>query len=333
MESVQGRDATVPDAPRGNWVDRFLPAFARPYARLARLDRPIGWWLLLWPCWWSVALVSDSLDYPLPVTELDLPLIGDWFDAPIKFPLHLLFFLVGAIVMRGAGCTYNDIVDRKIDASVERTRLRPIPSGQVSVAGASVFLIVQLLIGLLVLLQFGPFTILLGFASVGTIIVYPFLKRFTNWPQVGLGLAFSWGALMGWSALVENLDLSPILLYIGSVFWVIGYDTIYASQDKEDDALVGVHSTALLFGRRANILIGVCYALAILFFAAAFNFAAAEIAGYVGLALGAAHLAWQVKTFDADNPERCLKLFRSNRDFGLIIFLGIIVDGWLTGYW
>jgi 4-hydroxybenzoate polyprenyltransferase len=314
MESVQGRDATVPDAPKGNWVDRVLPAFARPYARLARLDRPIGWWLLLWPCWWSSALASNSLEYIYPDFG------------------QLLLFLIGAIVMRGAGCTYNDIVDRKIDARVERTRLRPIPSGQASVVGAVVFLIVQLLIGLLVLLQFGTFTILLGFLSVGTIIVYPFLKRFTNWPQLGLGLAFSWGALMGWSGLLNDLDPAMLLLYVGCIFWVIGYDTIYASQDKEDDALAGVHSTALLFGKRARILVGVCYALATAFFAAAFSFAYVEWVAYAGLALGAAHLAWQVATFDTENPERCLKLFRSNRDYGWIVFLGIAIDGWLTGF-
>jgi 4-hydroxybenzoate polyprenyltransferase len=314
MEAAESRDATVPDAPKGNWVGRFLPAAARPYARLARLDRPIGWWLLLWPCWWSSALATNSLEFQYP----DLG--------------QLLLFLVGAIVMRGAGCTYNDIVDRHIDARVERTRLRPIPSGQVSVAGAIVFLIVQLLIGLFVLIQFGTFTILLGLASVGTIVIYPFLKRFTNWPQVGLGLAFSWGALMGWSGLLDDLHPASILLYVGSFFWVIGYDTIYASQDKEDDALAGVHSTALLFGKRANILIGVCYALATAFFAASFSFAEVELVSYVGLALGAAHLAWQVATLDTENPERCLKLFRSNRDFGWIIFLGIIIDGWLTGW-
>jgi 4-hydroxybenzoate polyprenyltransferase len=314
MESVQGRDATVPDAPKGNWVGRFLPAFARPYARLARLDRPIGWWLLLWPCWWSSALASNSLEYIYPDFG------------------QLLLFLIGAIVMRGAGCTYNDIVDRKIDARVERTRLRPIPSGQASVVGAVVFLIVQLLIGLLVLLQFGTFTILLGFASVGTIIVYPFLKRFTNWPQLGLGLAFSWGALMGWSGLLNDLDPAMLLLYVGCIFWVIGYDTIYASQDKEDDALAGVHSTALLFDKRARILVGICYALATAFFAVAFSFAYVEWVAYAGLALGAMHLAWQVATLDTDNPERCLKLFRSNRDYGWIIFLGIVIDGWLTGF-
>ncbi len=310
MEAAESRDATIPDAPRGNWVDRFAPESFRPYARLARLDRPIGTWLLLFPCWWGIALAAPG--WP-----------SLWLMA---------LFALGAVVMRGAGCTYNDIVDRKIDAKVERTRLRPIPSGQVSVFGAVVFLIVQLLIGLLVLIQFGVFTILLGLASVGTIVIYPFLKRFTNWPQVGLGITFSWGALMGWSGLLDDFSEASILLYIGSIFWVIGYDTIYASQDKEDDALAGVHSTALLFGERAKILIGICYAIATAFFAASFYYAEVEIVGYVGLALGAAHLAWQVKTLDTENPERCLKLFRSNRDYGWIIFLAIVIDGWFTGW-
>lgn len=313
MTAESGSDGKVADAPRGNWVDRLLPASARPYARLARLDRPIGWWLLLWPCWWSSALATNYVEAPVPV----LP--------------HLLLFLVGAIVMRGAGCTYNDIVDRKIDAAVARTRSRPIPSGQVSVARAFVFMIVLALIGLVVLLQFDPFTILLGIASLGTIVIYPFLKRFTNWPQIGLGISFSWGALMGWSALFGDVDLPAIVLYVGCIFWVIGYDTIYALQDKEDDTLAGVRSTARLFGHRAKRLIAVSYAVATLLFAIAFWLADTDFIAFGGLALGAAHLAWQVKTLDTENPERCLRLFRSNRDYGWIIFLGVLVDGMVFG--
>jgi len=313
MTAESDSDGKVADAPRGNWVDRVLPARARPYARLARLDRPIGWWLLLWPCWWSSALATNYVEAPVPV----LP--------------HLLLFLVGAIVMRGAGCTYNDIVDRKIDAAVARTRSRPIPSGQVSVAGALVFMIVLALIGLVVLLQFDPFTILLGIASLGTIVIYPFLKRFTNWPQIGLGISFSWGALMGWSALFGDVDLPAIILYLGCIFWVIGYDTIYALQDKEDDTLAGVRSTARLFGRRAKRLIAVSYAAATLLFAVSFWLADTDIIAFVGLALGAAHLAWQVNTLDTENPDRCLRLFRSNRDYGWILFLGILVDGMVFG--
>jgi 4-hydroxybenzoate polyprenyltransferase len=313
MTAESDSDGKVADAPRGNWVDRLLPSRARPYARLARLDRPIGWWLLLWPCWWSSALATNYVEAPVPV----LP--------------HLLLFLVGAIVMRGAGCTYNDIVDRKIDAAVARTRSRPIPSGQVSVAGAFVFMILLALIGLVVLLQFDPFTILLGIASLGSIVIYPFLKRFTNWPQIGLGISFSWGALMGWSALFGDVDLPAIVLYLGCIFWVIGYDTIYALQDKEDDTLAGVRSTARLFGRGAKRLIAVSYVAATLLFAVSFWLADTDIIAFVGLALGTAHLAWQVNTLDTENPDRCLRLFRSNRDYGWILFLGILVDGMVFG--
>lgn len=315
MSVESGKEGMVSDAPRGNWVDRLLPGRARAYARLARLDRPIGWWLLLWPCWWSSALAS-SFD-------------GSQFPAP----LHLLLFLIGAVVMRGAGCTYNDIVDRKIDAEVARTRSRPIPSGQVGVAGALVLLVVLALIGLAVLIQFNTFAILLGIASLATIAIYPFLKRITNWPQIGLGISFSWGALMGWAVLLGNLDWPPIILYVGCIFWVIGYDTIYAMQDKEDDALAGVRSTARLFGARAKSLIAFSYSCAIILFAVSFWMAETGVIAFMGLGLGAAHLAWQVKTLNAENAERCLKLFRSNRDYGWIIFLGIVIDGMVTGRW
>jgi len=315
MTVENGSEGTVSDAPRGNWVDRLLPGRARPYARLARLDRPIGWWLLLLPCWWSAALAAN------------------WVQTPFPHPAHLILFFIGAIVMRGAGCTYNDIVDRKIDAEVARTRSRPIPSGQVGVPAAILFLVVLALFGLAVLIQFDPFTILLGVASLATIVIYPFLKRFTNWPQIGLGIAFSWGALMGWSALLGDLAWPPFILYLGCIFWVIGYDTIYALQDKEDDALAGVRSTARLFGARAKRLIAFSYACATILFAVSFWMAEAEIIAFVGLGLGAAHLGWQVATLEAENPERCLKIFRSNRDYGWIIFLGIVIDGIATARW
>ncbi len=314
MSAESDSDGKVADAPRGNWVDRFLPSRARPYARLARLDRPIGWWLLMWPCWWSTMLAMDSVDgSPLPV----LPI--------------LILFMIGAIVMCGAGCTFNDIIDRKIDAQVARTRSRPIPSGQVSVVGALVFMVVLGLIGLLVLIQFDSFTILLGMASLATVVIYPFLKRFTNWPQIGLGISFSWGALMGWSALFGDIDPPAIILYVGCICWVIGYDTIYALQDKEDDTLAGVRSTARLFGDHAKRLIVVSFACATALFAVAFFLAEAEIAAFVGLALGAIHFVWQVRTLDTDDPERCLRIFRSNRDYGWILFAGLVVDAALTG--
>ena len=220
----------VSDAPPSNWVDRHAPDFAKPYLRLMRADRPIGTWLLLWPCWWSAALAWKAAGTRIP----DL-----WL---------LLLFAIGATVMRGAGCVYNDIADRDFDAQVARTRSRPIPSGQVSITQAAIFMVALCLIGLAVLLQFNRFAIILGMASLGIVALYPFMKRITYWPQTVLGLAFSWGALMGWAEVFGRLDAPALLLYAASIAWTVGYDTIYAHQDKEDDALVGLKSTALKFG-------------------------------------------------------------------------------------
>ena len=228
---------SVADA-TGNWVDTLAPAWLRPYLRLARLDRPIGSWLLLLPCWWSAALAAVAAHARTPNI------------------LHLVLFFIGAFAMRGAGCTWNDIVDRDLDGAVERTRSRPIPSGQVSVAQAALFLVLQALIGFAVLITFNGFTIALGIASLAIVVVYPFMKRITYWPQIVLGLAFSWGALMGWAGAFGRLDAAPLLLYAGSISWVIGYDTIYAHQDREDDALIGIKSTALLFGARTKPMLG-----------------------------------------------------------------------------
>jgi 4-hydroxybenzoate polyprenyltransferase len=303
-------DYTVADAVRGHWADRYLPPAWRPYARMARLERPIGWWLLLWPCWWSSVLATNAVAV--------LPNLS-----------HLVLFLVGAITMRGAGCTYNDIVDRDLDAQVARTRSRPIPSGQVSVRNAKIFLAAQALVGLLVLLQFNRFTISLGVLSLATIAIYPFLKRITWWPQLGLGIAFSWGALTGWAAVFGRLHWAPVLLYIGAILWTIGYDTIYAHQDKEDDALIGVHSTARLFGARTQPTLTFFYAGATLFFTAAYFFAGAGILAYGGLTLGAFHLLWQTRTLRIDDPDNCLMLFRSNRDYGWIVFAGLVADGFV----
>jgi 4-hydroxybenzoate polyprenyltransferase len=303
-------DIPVADRVRGHWADRLLPPAWRPYARMARLERPIGWWLLLWPCWWSSVLATNAA--------------GEWPNL-----WHLVLFLVGAIAMRGAGCTYNDIVDRDLDAAVARTRSRPIPSGQVTVRQAQIFLAAQALVGLVVLLQFNRFTVALGVASLATVAIYPFLKRITDWPQLGLGLAFSWGALMGWAAVFGRLDLAPLLLYGGAILWTIGYDTIYAHQDKEDDALIGVRSTARLFGARTKPALSVLYAGATALFAAAYFFAGAGVLAYAGLALGALHLAWQVRTLDAADPDNCLKLFRSNRDYGWIVFAGLVGDAFV----
>ena len=302
----------VPDAAPRNWVDRFAPPTVRPFARLARWDRPIGWWLLLLPCWWSAALAADSVGRNLPLV------------------LNLILFLVGAIAMRGAGCTYNDIVDRDLDASVARTRARPIPSGAVSVGAAAIFLVLQALVGLVVLLQFNSLTIWLGLGSLAAVALYPFLKRFTDWPQIGLGIAFSWGALVGWTAETGTMAAAPLVLYVGAILWTIGYDTIYAIQDIEDDALIGVRSTARLFGRRVGMAVGAFYAGAIVFVGVALAFAGAGWAAFLGLAIGAAQLAWQASQTSSASAERALRLFRSNRTFGLIVFGGLVADSLLS---
>lgn len=300
------------DAPPGNWVDRYAPAFAQPYLRLMRADRPIGTWLLLWPCWWSLALAWGSDG----ATQPDL-----WSS------LWLLFlFGVGALVMRGAGCVYNDIADRDFDAKVERTRTRPIPSGQVSVKGAIVFMGVQCLIGLAVLLQFNAFAMVLGVSSLLIVSFYPFMKRITYWPQSVLGLAFSWGALMGWAVVFGRLDAPAFLLYAAAVVWTIGYDTIYAHQDKDDDAILGLKSTALKFGERTKPWLVLFFGATLTFLAGAGWTAGAGWLFFAGLALSAAHLAWQVTTLDINNGANCLKRFRANRDFGALVFIALMAD-------
>jgi 4-hydroxybenzoate polyprenyltransferase len=291
----------------GNWVDGLAPEWTRPYLRLARLDRPIGSWLLLLPCWLSVALAAVAAR-----EQVNL-----W---------HLVLFFIGAFAMRGAGCTWNDIVDRDLDAQVERTRSRPIPSGQVSVRAAAVFLVLQALLGLAVLLAFNRFAVATGVASLAIVAVYPFMKRFTYWPQIWLGFAFSWGALMGWAAAFGRLDPPAYLLYAGAIAWVIGYDTIYAHQDREDDALIGVKSTAILFGAHTKPLIAGFYALAVVLLALAGWSAGAGLVLALGLILFAAHLAWQIVRLDIDDPLNCLAVFKSNRDAGLILFAALVLD-------
>src|SRR5579884_2334574 len=297
----------------GNWVDTTAPLWLRPYLRLARLDRPIGSWLLLLPCWWSSALAAVAAQARGPSL---------W---------HIMLFFIGAFAMRGAGCTWNDIVDRDLDASVERTRSRPIPSGQVSVAQAAMFLIAQALIGFAVLISFNPFTIWLGIASLAIVAIYPFMKRITYWPQIVLGLAFSWGALMGWAAAFGSLDVRPLVLYAGSIAWVIGYDTIYAHQDREDDALIGIKSTALLFGDRTKPMLAVFYSLAAALIGIAGVLAGAGALSWLGLAAFAAHLAWQIVRLDIRDPALCLAVFKSDRDAGLILFAGMAADALWPG--
>jgi 4-hydroxybenzoate polyprenyltransferase len=234
--------------------------------------------------------------------------------------------------MRAAGCTWNDIIDRELDAKVARTRSRPIPSGQVSVKAAALFLVALALIGLLVLLQFNRFTILLGIASLGVVAVYPLMKRITWWPQIVLGLAFSWGALMGFAAVFGRLEAPAFLLYAGSIAWVIGYDTIYAHQDREDDALIGVKSTARLFGARTRLALIGFYALAVLLIGLAGAAADAGPVFVIGCIFFGAHLGWQVDRLDIDDPDQCLRLFKSNRDAGLILFAALIGDAWYKSY-
>jgi 4-hydroxybenzoate polyprenyltransferase len=303
MSESAGR---VADA-TGNWVDSLAPSYTRPYLRLARLDRPIGSWLLLMPCWWSVGLAGMHNDR--------LPSL--W---------HIVLFFIGAFAMRGAGCTWNDLVDRDLDGRVERTRSRPIPSGQVTVAQATMFMVAQALVGFLVLIQFNRFTVATGIASLLVVVIYPFMKRITYWPQIFLGLAFSWGALMGWPAAFGRLDWPAIVLYAGSILWVIGYDTIYAHQDRDDDLLIGIKSTALLFGERTPTMLATFYAGAIVLIAAAGFMAGGGIFFTIGIIGFAAHLAWQVSRLDIDHPTHCLTLFKSNRDAGLILFAAMLVD-------
>jgi 4-hydroxybenzoate polyprenyltransferase len=304
---MNGAAAPVADA-TGNWVDTLAPRWSRPYLRLARFDRPIGSWLLLMPCWWSAALAAGVA------------------HTTRQLPLTIALFFVGAFVMRGAGCTWNDITDRDLDALVERTRSRPIPAGQVSVPQAAVFLVVQALIGLAVLVQFNRFAIATGIASLLIVAIYPFMKRITWWPQIVLGLAFSWGAPMGWAAAFGRLDWPALVLYAGSIAWVIGYDTIYAHQDREDDALIGLKSTARLFGERTKPMLGAFYAAAVLLIGIAGFGAGGRVVFALGLAGFAAHLAWQVRRLDIGDPVLCLRLFKSNRDAGLILFAGLVLD-------
>ena len=298
-----GTDQTLKsDIPRGGWVDA-MPKPARPYLRLMRLDRPIGTWLLLLPCWWSAALAS--------------------FGAP-SIPMMALF-MTGAVVMRGAGCTYNDIVDRDIDARVARTATRPLPSGQISVRAAWLFLIAQLAVGLAVLLQFTPFTILVGAAALLLVAAYPFMKRFTYWPQAWLGLTFNWGALVGWAAVTDHIEAPAIWLYVGGIFWTLGYDTIYAHQDREDDALVGVKSSALALGSYTKPALIVFYLITMGCFATAILSPLASMWTWVLLTVAGLHLAWQVMTLEIDDPANCLRRFRANRDFGLLMLAAILM--------
>ena len=300
----------LPDARPASLVLRLTPDFALPFVQLARLDRPAGWQLLLAPCWQATALAGLALERG-PNIE------------------HLLLFLIGAIAMRGAGSTYNDILDRDLDAGVERTRNRPLPSGRVSVQAAAAFMVAQSLVGLAVLLSFNRFSIGLGIPSLMIVAVYPMMKRVTSWPQAVLGLAFSWGALMGWSATFASLAAAPVLLYLSAIAWTVGYDTIYALQDARDDAVVGIRSTARLFGSNARLGVGLFYAAAAALALAAIVVVGGGPVALTGWVAYAAHLAWQTSRIEGADPATALALFRSNRDAGLILFAGIALQGWI----
>jgi 4-hydroxybenzoate polyprenyltransferase len=289
------------------WVDIALPRPLRPYARLMRLDRPIGWWLLLIPCWWGVALASPG--------------------APDLWLMYL--FLIGAVVMRGAGCVVNDIYDRKLDARVARTKARPLASGEIKLWQALLFLAFLLALGFLTLLQFNSFTIGAGLASLVLVFTYPLMKRVTWWPQLFLGFTFNWGALLGWSAVKSGLGLPTLLLYAAGVFWTLGYDTIYAHQDLRDDELIGVKSSARYLAGSSPFWVAFFYAIAIILLIAAGAIAGEKRGFYVLLMLGVAYIAVQLSLWRMEIPANCLARFKSNRDFGFIVLAGIIIGRFL----
>lgn len=308
MSSTNGMpEGTVADAVKGNWVDTIAPAWSRPYLRLSRADRPIGTWLLLLPCWWSLMLAAIHTG---------------------QFGLYEMWIAIGcaigAFVMRGAGCTWNDITDRHIDASVARTQSRPLPSGQVTVRGAVVWMVAQALVGLAILVTFPPFAILLGVLSLGPVAIYPFAKRFTWWPQMFLGIAFNWGALVGWAAVTDDIGWPAVLLYLGGIAWTLFYDTIYAYQDIEDDALIGVKSTAGLFQDNGRAWLHRFLIVTVALIGAAAILATIDT-GFLSLVIALCgapvmgwHMLWQISKFDPENDGMLIRIFRSNRDAGLI---------------
>lgn len=295
------------DLKPGGWIDRIFPPRARPYAYLMRLDRPIGIWLLLLPGWWSIALAT-----PHHSTILN----ALWLAA---------LFGIGALVMRGAGCIINDLWDQDFDKKVERTRTRPLAAGTLTSWKAGVFLAALLLLGLTVLLQTNVATILLGLLSVPFIIVYPFMKRVTWWPQFFLGLTLNFGALMGWTAITEDLSLPPVLLYIGAIFWTLGYDTIYAHMDRHDDAMIGIKSSARKLGNATKPALILFYSMATLFFFAGAALTGISVPLIIGTGIIAAAFAWQISTLDIHDPVICLRLFKFNRDQAFVILIVFIL--------
>lgn len=315
----QQEDVRVADATSANWVDRFAPLPTRPYLRLSRADRPAGTWLLLIPCWWGIFLAAASTGQ---LSAAIWPAVG---------------CAIGAFLMRGAGCTWNDITDRHIDAEVSRTRSRPIPSGQVTPKKAAGWMVIQALLAFIILLTFKTTAIALGILSLALVAIYPFAKRFTWWPQIFLGLAFNWGALLGWASITGSLSTAPIALYIAGILWTLFYDTIYAHQDREDDALIGVKSTARLFAQNTpkwllGFLIG---AVLLLTLGTIFALAPASnpltlLIALVGVWGFGWHLSWQLRKLDIDDADVCMHLFRSNRDAGLIIVASFVLAALLS---
>ena len=302
--------ATPPDAAGANLVDRFAPPALRPWLRLARLDRPIGAWLLFWPCACSLALALTDIAF-----------------APHHIRLLLLLAL-GALLMRAAGCTWNDLIDRDIDRQVQRSRSRPLASGSLTAKQALLFLAAQLLAALLILLQFNAFTVILCLVAVPLVCFYPFAKRVTALPQLFLGITFAWGALVGWSAMTGGLATAPLFFYIACVAWVIGYDTIYAMQDKQEDALLSLGSSALLWGESSRAAVAVCYAVACFALLAAGFSSGSGWLFHAGLLPVALHFFWQVLRMDSRDPHLCLRLFQSNRELGALMFLTLLGGAW-----
>ena len=304
------------DAPKSNWVDRFCPLWSMPFLKLSRLDRPIGTWLLLLPCWWGSAFAILSKSSPITYQDI-------WI------PLSCIF---GAILMRGAGCTWNDISDQEYDKKVERTKLRPIAAGQISTLAAMIWMSMQAFLALMILLTYNTFAITVGFIAIVPVLVYPFAKRFTWWPQFFLGIAFNWGILLCFAAHIESITISIIIFYISAIFWTIFYDTIYAFQDKVDDDLIGLKSTALLFGKNAFkwlslFIIASISLMAISFYIISDNLSFLQLTVITaGIVLFSLHLFTQLKKLDQNNPSLCLKLFRSNKNAGLLFLVSLIVS-------
>lgn len=303
--------ALLKDSSMHHWVYKYLPKAIIPYAQLARLDRPIGWQLLLWPC-----LVSLLLALLSPIG------IGSSIKKAIYYAI---LFFIGAIAMRGAGCTLNDIVDINIDKKVDRTKQRPLANGTISRLFAIIFMLLQCFIGLIILLQFNFLTIYIAFASIFFIIIYPYMKRITYWPQLFLGIVFNWGCFLGWVSLKANMNWCLLWLYLGFICWTIGYDTIYAYQDIEDDVKVGIGSTALLFKDKVYIALPIFYSLFIAFILISFYMAKISYIAYIGVFCSICHLIWQIKVLNISSPKICLKLFKSNSQVGLLICSGLLL--------